>query len=295
MKSRLPLFISLLMGLVAILLIFFYIQKITLPPPKTPVLAAQVDIYEGETLTEANAGIAPVPTEYLPNGYITERDAWLYIGQRVKQNLKKGKPITQSDILVEEGAAQLSEEIPPGERAITIAVDEVTGVGGLIKPMDRVDIIGTFGVGSLLGSNIPKNEEDQAAVLGWMEESQLEKTVTMTLLPNVTVLATGRSLREDELQYGMGRGEGSYGNVTILVTPDEAQYLTFCQGRGQLALALRSPADTDDIVPLEKDKITEEDILTDLYGKTMIPKRQEVRKKEIQFFGGGLPLRPGKR
>ena len=36
--------------------------------------------------------------------------------------------------------------VPPGKRAISIAVDEVTGVSRFIRPSDRVDVVVTANI-----------------------------------------------------------------------------------------------------------------------------------------------------
>jgi pilus assembly protein CpaB len=92
-----------------------------------------------------------------------------------------------------------------------------------------VDILGTF--------TFPSNKGDP----------QLD-TVTLTILQNVTVLATGkdtaRSLTEAAIQTGGGaRRPSSYSTVTLLVTPKEAEMLVFAMQKGRLTLTLRNPSD----------------------------------------------------
>jgi pilus assembly protein CpaB len=115
--------------------------------------------------------------------------------------------------------------VSKNKRALSIAISGASAVSGLVKPNDRVDIVGTFTFPS------PSNP------------TQVE-SVTITLMQNVTVLATGNRLaRQDTERPGLSPG-GGYSTVTFEVTPREAEILVFAQQtRGQLYLALRSPDD----------------------------------------------------
>jgi pilus assembly protein CpaB len=98
-----------------------------------------------------------------------------------------------------------------GERAITIPVNTVSGLSGMIKPNDRVDIVGTFSVGS--------------------------KIITRILNQNVTVIAVGS-------RFG-NNSEENYGSVTLKVSPEEAEILTFAERHGDLRLLLRNRRDLE--------------------------------------------------
>jgi len=68
--------------------------------------------------------------------------------------------------------------------------------------------------------------------------------VTLTMLQDVLVLATGRDTAKSQL-IGETRG-GTYTSVTLEVTPREAEMLVFTeQIKGRLALALRNPEDVN--------------------------------------------------
>ena len=146
-----------------------------------------------------------------------------------------------------------SAQVAGGERAMTISVSDVTGVGGLIQPNDHVDILGTFESTAprMTSSASAKSGKDFKAMQEYFVGKAIESagaggdTVALTLLQNVTVLATGKRCSEVTLPGGQsfGRGEEEYESVTLLVTPAEAQLLVFAQGYGELTLTLRNPED----------------------------------------------------
>jgi len=90
-----------------------------------------------------------------------------------------------------QGTAGLAEMIKPTLRAVSIPVDAIASVSGMIKPNDHVDILGTFIFPS-------------ATVTGGVE------TITLTVLQDVTVLATGKALATSFQRRGRGARRGPH-------------------------------------------------------------------------------------
>ena len=137
-------------------------------------------------------------------------------------------------------------------------VDAISGVSGLLRPGDRVDLLGTF----------PVTQEDQL-----IPGSDGEKSVgyvTMTLLQNVTLLAVGKQLSDINSQ---SNGRGGYSTVTASLTIKEAELLTIAQTRGKLTLLLRN---SDDVSTAAVGQTTLRGVLEEL---SVI---QEIRKKTIK-------------
>ena len=123
------------------------------------------------------------------------------------------------------GRNELSNDIPTGKRAVSISVDSVGSVTNMIKPGNRVDIIGTF--------RFPEMRGDQAY-----------DTLTLTVLQNVEILAIGNAFRKSDAAKIR-----SYSTVTLALTPKEAEMVIFASQKGRLQLILRNfreSAITDD-------------------------------------------------
>ena len=158
-----------------------------------------------------------------------EADRWQdIIGKRIEVSLDRGDPVYWSDLdlpQLERGGLQAS--ITRGERALSIAVDQVSSVTGLVRPNDHVDILGTF--------TFPAGEEGGTA-----------EVTTLTLLQDVTVIATGSDMGRVAFREGMMGADtaaGRYGTVTLSVTPQEAELLVFAAQQGRLLLTLRNRED----------------------------------------------------
>ena len=83
------------------------------------------------------------PLDSVPSGAIrdTPDDRIRLLGSLVRKNLDTGSPITSENVLPRGDRGFLASVLAPGTRAISIKVDAETGVSGLIKPGDYVDVV----------------------------------------------------------------------------------------------------------------------------------------------------------
>lgn len=214
MKKRLPVIIALVCGLLASVLVFFYMQKQQNQMGTLgKYLVASRSIKKDTKFSSKNMSVKAIPGKYAPYGAIKFSEKSNVFDTRATVDIRKGQVLLWE--YVESGieTSRLSGLLSKGERAITISVDGISGLEGMIHPNDRVDVIGTFTAPSGKGT----------------------KTITTILNQNVTILAVGD-------QFGHRSGK-SYSSVTLKVTPQEAEILTFAEGHGRLRLALRTRDD----------------------------------------------------
>jgi len=106
----------------------------------------------------------------------------------------------------------LTYTVPEGRRAITVEVNDISGVAGYIKKGNRVDIV---------------------AYIMFDKQSK-----TLMLLQNIEVLLTSTaSASADPKAVG-------YKNITLAVTPEEALQLFYAQTNGKLTVVLRPILET---------------------------------------------------
>ncbi len=118
----------------------------------------------------------------------------------------------------------LSKHIRKGFRAISIPVDSTSSVTNLIQPDDKVDIIGTF--------RFPEMKGDRGM-----------DTLTLTILQNVHILATGNNTVGS---FGPNQKKRrGYSTVTLALTPKEVEMIVFARQKGKLTLSLRGNNETE--------------------------------------------------
>ncbi|MCC7518437.1 MAG: Flp pilus assembly protein CpaB [Verrucomicrobiae bacterium] len=234
MKSKLILALSIVSGIFAMFLMQYYInaykRKINQQYQMVAIIAAGENLPVGTTLTRDKLGQKDVSKFSVSARNLMLDQVNLIVGRKLRNSVTRGTPLLWSDIVGDESkGGNLAAMVNEGERAVSIPVDMVSSVTGHVEPNDHVDILGTFTFPSTKG------------------DPQLD-TVTLTILQNVTVLATGketaRSLMEGVLALGTSaRRSANYSTVTLLVTPREAEMLVFALQKGRLSLTLRNAGD----------------------------------------------------
>jgi pilus assembly protein CpaB len=234
MKQKIILLIALLAGLAAFVLSKRSFENFKQDFQKqfatVLVVAAARDIAPGTMLKLEDIGTKTVFAKAVTGRAVKPDEYTELVGKKTRTFLQREQPILWSDVdLPYGGLGGLSSMIVRGERAISIPVDQVASVTGHVRPNDHVDIIGTFsfpGVARAGGGG-------------------LSDTVTLTILQDVTVLATGKSTgrRYADMEFGDRFGGEQYATVTVAVTPREAEMLVFAHQKGKLALALRNRED----------------------------------------------------
>ncbi|MEG6585247.1 Flp pilus assembly protein CpaB [Dendrosporobacter sp. 1207_IL3150] len=209
--------IALVLSLVTSLLIYNYLKS-TANKEVTgiPVIVAKAEIPPKTRITAEMVQETIVPVEYLQPGAVTDINK--VIGIVSRERVLAGEQVTERRLVFEGKAVGFTGVIPRDKRALTVAVNEITGVAGFVKPGDYVDIVVTFDAGTI-GDNV----------------SQL-------LLQNILVLASNRDAEEGVTQTA-NKSETKEPvkatTVTLAVSPDEAARITLADEKGKIRLALR--------------------------------------------------------
>ena len=191
------------------------------------VIVAGKDLADGVTLDAASLKTALVPEKFA-QPYVARSPADV-LGLVTVAPMAEGEQVLINKVRRPEAApkdATLSALTPEGKRAITIAVDAITGVGGFVRPGDAVDILWTI--------QLPQ------------EGQRASQVVTLTLFQNVSVMAVGT----DMVGRGKTRAAASpeeTRTVTLALTPQETSFLLFAREQGRIQLSLRAKADTNEV------------------------------------------------
>ena len=236
MKQKIIPILSVVVGILAGILTHKYIlsqekrveellQHLREAAAEIQVVGVANDVPTGSTLTKEDLGVIWTSRRSVGDRAVLPKDANLLLGKKVLFAIEKKKPILWTDIAGGGLAMQgLAPVITPGMRAISLSVGGAASVSGMVNPADRVDVLGTF---SFSSQSVP----------GEME------TVTLTVLQDVTVLATGTRMAR-EIPAARRSRTTSYSTVTLEVTAREAELLVFAQQmKGRLTLSLRNPND----------------------------------------------------
>jgi len=182
------------------------------------VAVASRAIAEGEELTPEMVSFKEMPADSLTADMIGRGEIDRYFGRTVQRAVGEGLHLRVSHFISREPRAA-SSHLGRGRRAVAISVDATSGVAGLVRPGDHVDILATTSGGRGQGGASP---------------------ATWSVLSDVSVLAVDD--RMGEVGYAPSRyGDyrRGYSTLTLAVTPVEAALLTYLKDHAKLTFLLR--------------------------------------------------------
>jgi len=196
------------------------------------VLVAAKDLPAGHIIVAADLRWQSWPDRSVPQQYVVKKDATTtdipptYVGTVVRRGIVASGPVTGDNLIKLGDRGFLAAVLKPGTRAISMRIDETTGVAGLIYPGDRVDVILSHEV------SVKNKDADK--------ETENKVRVSETILSNVRVIAIDQSL--EDLKANKGTQARAPKNVTVEVTPHQAEIIAVASRMGTLVLTLQSLA-----------------------------------------------------
>ena len=130
------------------------------------VVVAKQDVEPGKELDKEDLVVARVPAEFAPTHVFSDPNQ--LVGRVPITPLSRGETIMES-LLAASGSGRACRPWSRRECTFTIEVNQFTGVGGILEPGCKVDVIGTL--------SDPKTREN----------------MSKTVLQDIKILAIGRN------------------------------------------------------------------------------------------------------
>jgi len=130
-------------------------------------------------------------------------------------SLAAGEPVLENKLAPKGVIPGLTALLPPNKRAMTVKVDEASGVAGFLTPDNRVDVVVTVDKGDYNLDPISK-----------------------VVLQNLRVLGIGQKIEKT-----LGDKPQVVPTVTLEVTPIEGEQLALATREGTISLVLRNQQD----------------------------------------------------
>lgn len=197
---------------------------------KGPVAPATVGYFvaarhlpKGTLAREEDFTIRSVPPERVPAGAILETpDSKAGLsGSLVRKFVEAGAPVTPQDILRPRDRGFLASVLAPDSRAISIKVDEESGVSGLIRPGDHVDVVLTQ---------------------VFEKADPARRALSETVLQNVRVIAIDQEIVQGGKPAGPALAKQAQ-TVSLELMADQVKKITVAKQLGTLSLAVRAAVD----------------------------------------------------
>jgi pilus assembly protein CpaB len=218
MKTYLPLAAALVLGTIAAL-----VAKTTLSrgpssqaPKAVQIVVAKAAISPGQELTADQLQLAPSSAKAPAHSFTAVSDL---VGRVLTAPVLAGQPVLEEQLAPRGTTSGAQALVPTGMRAVTVDVNESGGVGGLLTPGSRVDVLLTA-----------------IAV-------DPSRTQAKTIVQNVRVLAVGQRLAAGVYEPSK---ETATRTVTLLTTAHDAEVIELASSVRPVRLVLRNNADNDD-------------------------------------------------
>jgi pilus assembly protein CpaB len=206
-------------------------------------VVAAVDIPLGATVTQEMVKEVKLPPE--GRSLTAFGDITQVLGRKIRQNVVVDQQFTAETFGDTGQGTILDIEVPPGKRAITVQVDQVTGVGTVLKTGDSVDMV--IGIRADKFPVITTNPADDSFTI----VSGINGTSVKMLLQGMQVLGTllpppTATTTQDGQPAQGGSGTALTGQqeiVALSVDANQAEVIKFAQMDGEISLVLRSADD----------------------------------------------------
>jgi pilus assembly protein CpaB len=223
-KTIVPLVVALILGVVAAKvgrdMLVKNRQGGTASAKMIKLVVAKDDVGPGSVLTDAHLSLREVPAEGVSTySFTSVTDV---VGRVVTTQLLKNQAVVETLLAPKGAMGGVQAMVPDGYRAVTLEVNEFSGVAGLLSPGCHVDLVQTIHL---------KGDEG-----GLMAK---------TIVENIRVIAVGRRLSNMAPAAGAaGAPEPELAkSVTVLVTAEQAEAIDLATHVGQPRLVLRNVLD----------------------------------------------------
>jgi pilus assembly protein CpaB len=220
------------------------------------VVVAKSDLPKGSPLTAETVAVRAIPQEWVHSGAITPEQFGRTEGALLAYPAHAGEPVIWAQ-LEGQRAPTFSARLTAGRRAVTVPVDEISSLSGMVEPGDLIDIVVSI-----------KHDK---------------QNFTFTLLQSVAVLATGtKSSQQEKDPEGRGR---IFTTITLDTSPEDAKRVIAAREVGRVTALLRAPSDNGNVSKARSAALTLLGLATGL----------SATSSSVPVIYGGGPITEGQR
>ena len=193
------------------------------PPPlaKAAMLVAARSLRAGSLIKPEDLAAQEVARADIPPGASLDipQGRGSLTGAMVRRSLGEGQPILPGDVVHPGDHGFLAAVLGPNMRAVTVAVDAVSGTAGLIWPGDRVDLILTQAL------------DDPSRAAG-------QRVAAETVLSDARVIAVDQQIVQGQSPDGGASANHTDRTATLEVTAPQAERVLVAGRLGKLSLSV---------------------------------------------------------
>lgn len=193
-----------------------------LPAAKAAMLVASRSLRAGSLIKPEDFAALEMARADMPAGASldTPQSRGSLTGSMIRRSLGEGQPILPADVVRPGDHGFLAAVLAPNMRAVTVAVDAVSGTAGLIWPGDRVDLI------------LTQSMDDPTLGAG-------HRVAAETVLGDARVIAVDQQIVQGQSPDGaMAPANHTDRTATLEVTAAQAERVLVAGRLGKLSLSV---------------------------------------------------------
>ena len=195
------------------------------------VVIAEQDIPARTEIGPEMLSVVEVPGSLAVNGALDSVEP--LIGETTRYPVAAGQQVTLAGVGPQTKEDGLAFVVPKGLRALSVEVDEIRGVGGLLLPGDRVDVIAVLAAEAAgVDSAVTVLQDIEVLAVAQKTQEALPRAEAVDGAEPGTDASSGQRPADAEPQPDAR-------TVTLALTPEQAQLLALIQDKGKIWLSLR--------------------------------------------------------
>ncbi|NBX93018.1 MAG: Flp pilus assembly protein CpaB [Proteobacteria bacterium] len=214
------------------------------------VVIAKRDILQFETIRPTDITTLSVPAKYLPPGLIVNQEDVYDSVAAIP--ISKGEYILDNKIISKNVYSGLDTQITRGKRAISVPVNVRSSVGFQLRPGSRVDLAALFEYSVKTKPSVSEVKVFLQDLLvlasGRTIQSEAPKAVDQNIIKGL-LSGNNPEIPKDQIELrdtlNYAKTDANYTTVTLEVTPEQAQSITYVMTAypDSLTLLLRNSED----------------------------------------------------
>ncbi|MGD9650344.1 MAG: Flp pilus assembly protein CpaB [Dongiaceae bacterium] len=226
MSLKKVIFLVLIVVIVGVVIVSMSGSKAPAPAPVAAkkdlpsILVAKVDVPAGTFIKADHLTWQEWPSDNILDAYAQrgKQTPEEFAGAVARNGLRAGEPVLAANVVKPGDRGFMAAVLTPGMRAISIQVNDTSGISGFVFPGDYVDILLT----QFIQPESPASGGTPPA-----------RRASETFMQNIRILAVDQRVDNQKPEAQIAK------TATVEVTPKQAETLAVASEMGKLSLALR--------------------------------------------------------
>ena len=207
------------------------------PEQMVRVIVPRQNMARGERLDRSKLAARSIPLKFAPANGLLASDIERVVDRTLLTDVQFGRPMTWHAVTSTK-ARNFSDVVELGKRALSVRVNEVDSVDGLLRPGDRIDLMGNFEISDLGYSQAQGGNQSMP------EEAVMAVVQNVEVIESARVDKNGRRYENKTDKNSRDGIDLEFTLITLNLTPRQVARVQLAETVGDVFAVLRNSADS---------------------------------------------------